>query len=251
MIVNLISPDGTLRQPLPEQLRDDLRQGRAGPAAGRGRHHLPRPARLQPAGLARPRQAGGPEPERHGRGHRHQPAERAGGRRADRPAARARRASNSSSPSTPWAGSPSRSSSPTSSSRPAPASPSGIRRRRRLPAATARAARRSLSDRHRPACTDVVDSLPASSGSATSARVELGSQQYDQSCTLDGQPSVALSIYQLPGSNALDTRQGRLRQDEGAARPASPTAWTTRSSTTPRPSSASRSTRSSTRCATR
>ena len=36
-------------------------------------------------------------------------------------------------------------------------------------------------------------------------RVELGSQQYDQSCTLDGQPSVALSIYQLPGSNALDT----------------------------------------------
>jgi hydrophobe/amphiphile efflux-1 (HAE1) family protein len=37
------------------------------------------------------------------------------------------------------------------------------------------------------------------------ARVELGSQQYDQSCTLDGQPSVALSIFQLPGTNALDT----------------------------------------------
>jgi multidrug efflux pump len=36
-------------------------------------------------------------------------------------------------------------------------------------------------------------------------RVELGSQQYEQSCTLDGQPSVALSIYQLPGSNALET----------------------------------------------
>jgi multidrug efflux pump subunit AcrB len=35
--------------------------------------------------------------------------------------------------------------------------------------------------------------------------IELGSQQYEQSCTLDGQPSVALSIYQLPGSNALDT----------------------------------------------
>ena len=43
---------------------------------------------------------------------------------------------------------------------------------------------------------------------ATSARVELGSQQYDQSCTLDGQPSVALSIYQLPGSNALNTADG-------------------------------------------
>ena len=37
------------------------------------------------------------------------------------------------------------------------------------------------------------------------AQVELGAQQYDQSATLDGKPSVALSIYQLPGSNALDT----------------------------------------------
>lgn len=37
------------------------------------------------------------------------------------------------------------------------------------------------------------------------ARVERGSQQYDQSCTLDGQPSVALSVYQLPGANALNT----------------------------------------------
>ncbi len=40
------------------------------------------------------------------------------------------------------------------------------------------------------------------------AKVELGSRQYDQSCTLDGKPSVAVSIYQLPGSNALDTAQG-------------------------------------------
>jgi multidrug efflux pump len=38
--------------------------------------------------------------------------------------------------------------------------------------------------------------------------VQLGSQQYDQSCTLDGRPSVALSIFQLPGSNALDTASG-------------------------------------------
>src|SRR5262249_11546264 len=37
------------------------------------------------------------------------------------------------------------------------------------------------------------------------ARIELGSQQYDQSCALDGRPSVALSIYQLPGSNAIKT----------------------------------------------
>jgi hydrophobe/amphiphile efflux-1 (HAE1) family protein len=40
------------------------------------------------------------------------------------------------------------------------------------------------------------------------ARIELGSQQYDQSCTLDGRPSVALSIYQLPGSNAIKTARG-------------------------------------------
>ena len=37
------------------------------------------------------------------------------------------------------------------------------------------------------------------------ARIELGAQGYDQTCTLDGQPSVALSIYQRPGSNALQT----------------------------------------------
>ena len=37
------------------------------------------------------------------------------------------------------------------------------------------------------------------------AHLELGAQQYDQSCTLDTEPSVALSIYQLPGSNALQT----------------------------------------------
>ncbi len=37
------------------------------------------------------------------------------------------------------------------------------------------------------------------------ARIELGAQGYDQTCTLDQQPSVALSIYQRPGSNALET----------------------------------------------
>jgi hydrophobe/amphiphile efflux-1 (HAE1) family protein len=39
-------------------------------------------------------------------------------------------------------------------------------------------------------------------------RVELGAQQYEQSSTLDGQPAVALSIYQLPGTNALQTANG-------------------------------------------
>ena len=36
------------------------------------------------------------------------------------------------------------------------------------------------------------------------ARIELGAQNMDQRCTLDGMPSVGMAIYQLPGSNALD-----------------------------------------------
>lgn len=47
------------------------------------------------------------------------------------------------------------------------------------------------------------------------ARTELGALGYDQVCTLDGQPSVALSVYQLPGSNALRTaQQVRLKMEE-------------------------------------
>jgi multidrug efflux pump subunit AcrB len=42
-------------------------------------------------------------------------------------------------------------------------------------------------------------------------KVELDAQQYDTSCTLDGRPSVALSVYQLPGSNALKVA-GAVRQ---------------------------------------
>jgi multidrug efflux pump len=36
------------------------------------------------------------------------------------------------------------------------------------------------------------------------ARIELGAQNYNQSCLFDGHPSVGLGIYQLPGTNALD-----------------------------------------------
>ncbi|MCC6417446.1 MAG: efflux RND transporter permease subunit [Gemmataceae bacterium] len=47
------------------------------------------------------------------------------------------------------------------------------------------------------------------------ANIELGAQSYDQACTLDGKPSVALSVYQLPGSNALDVaRRVRERMDQ-------------------------------------
>jgi multidrug efflux pump len=37
------------------------------------------------------------------------------------------------------------------------------------------------------------------------ARIELGAQQYDQLCRLDGEPSVGMNVYQLPGSNAIHT----------------------------------------------
>jgi multidrug efflux pump subunit AcrB len=47
------------------------------------------------------------------------------------------------------------------------------------------------------------------------ATVQLGAQSYDQTCTLDGQASVALSVYQLPGSNALkvaDAVKSRMKE---------------------------------------
>ncbi len=36
------------------------------------------------------------------------------------------------------------------------------------------------------------------------ARLELGAKNQDMQCSLDGQPSVGLSVFQLPGSNALE-----------------------------------------------
>jgi multidrug efflux pump len=42
---------------------------------------------------------------------------------------------------------------------------------------------------------------------AGTPKVDLMAQQYDTSCTLNGQQSVALSVYQLPGSNALAVSQ--------------------------------------------
>lgn len=43
------------------------------------------------------------------------------------------------------------------------------------------------------------------------ARLDLGAKNEDVSCTLDGQASVGLAIYQLPGSNALATAD-RIRK---------------------------------------
>ena len=46
------------------------------------------------------------------------------------------------------------------------------------------------------------------------ARIELGAQNYNQSCTFDGKPSVGLGIYQLPGTNALDVGNSVRRKME-------------------------------------
>src|SRR6185295_8177796 len=40
------------------------------------------------------------------------------------------------------------------------------------------------------------------------ARVELGSQDYSVTGHLDGNPSAIIAVYQLPGSNAVDTAAG-------------------------------------------
>jgi hydrophobe/amphiphile efflux-1 (HAE1) family protein len=46
------------------------------------------------------------------------------------------------------------------------------------------------------------------------ARIELGAQQYDQFCLLDGKPSVGLAVFQTPTANALDTADGIRKKME-------------------------------------
>jgi multidrug efflux pump subunit AcrB len=66
------------------------------------------------------------------------------------------------------------------------------------------------------------------------ADIKLGAQTYDQGCTLDGQPTVALSIYQLPGSNALETaRRVREKMEELSARFPKGVSYTIAYDTTP------------------
>ena len=50
---------------------------------------------------------------------------------------------------------------------------------------------------------------------ATFGGIQLGAKIEDTSCSLDGQPSIGLGIFQQPGSNALDTAEAiRERMDE-------------------------------------
>ncbi|QJW98116.1 efflux RND transporter permease subunit [Frigoriglobus tundricola] len=49
--------------------------------------------------------------------------------------------------------------------------------------------------------------------------VQLGALSYDQTCTFDGTPSVALAVYQLPGTNAIATaNRVRSKMNELKAR---------------------------------
>jgi multidrug efflux pump len=50
------------------------------------------------------------------------------------------------------------------------------------------------------------------------ARVELGAKNQDQSCRLDGKPSVGLAIFQLPGTNAIDTSKNVKHKMEELAK---------------------------------
>ena len=47
------------------------------------------------------------------------------------------------------------------------------------------------------------------------ARVQMGAQNYNQSCLFDGKPSVGLAVFQLPGTNALDVAENvRAKMEE-------------------------------------
>ena len=67
---------------------------------------------------------------------------------------------------------------------------------------------------------DVVrNDLYDEAGNVTEKGVELGAKNYDVNSYLDGEPSVTLAIFQLPGSNALDTAKAiRTKMEELKAR---------------------------------
>ena len=90
------------QQPRTEQLRHDPTSRRIGAADRRGRHHLPRTARLQHEALARSGKNGLSQPHGQRRGPRRPAAEHPGRGRPDRPAAGPSRASFSIHDDHPW-----------------------------------------------------------------------------------------------------------------------------------------------------
>ncbi len=59
---------------------------------------------------------------------------------------------------------------------------------------------------------DVISDSRKLSNDRTYGGIELGAKNQDTSCTLDGQPSIGMAIYQQPGSNAIDTAK-RIRTE--------------------------------------
>ena len=59
------------------------------------------------------------------------------------------------------------------------------------------------------------------------ARVELGSQDYSVDGHLNGKPSAVIAVYQLPGSNAVETAAGVRKLIDGSEEAISRTTWTT------------------------
>ncbi len=55
--------------------------------------------------------------------------------------------------------------------------------------------------------SDVVSEQRPVPGGGSFGGIELGAKSSDMSCALDGSPSVGIAVYQLPGSNALNTAQ--------------------------------------------
>ena len=155
-----------LRPALPEQLRPAARQGRARPPAGRQRRLDARPARLQHAGLGRPREALGPEHDGRRRGRGDPRAEHAGRRRDDRPAAGP-------------AGQPLQITLSTQG-------------RLSEPEEFAEIIVKCSPDGRITRIKDI-------------GRVELGAKNQDVSCKVNGKPSVSMAVFQLPDANALDT----------------------------------------------
>ena len=67
-------------------------------------------------------------------------------------------------------------------------------------------------------------------GESSSSGVELGAKNYDVNSYLDGEPAVTLAVFQLPGSNALETAEAiraKMEELKAISRGASSTASTT------------------------
>ena len=170
-----------LRPALPEQLRADEREGRPGPPQGGRRRRLPRPARLQHAGLAGPEQAG---VSRHD-GRRGDP----GDSRTERPG----RGGRIGQPPVPEARLPFQLTINTQGR---------IESAEDFDKVIVKTGQRGqnvyLKDVAR-------ETKFAPDGRELEKGVELGAKNYNVNSYLDGKPAVTLAVFQLPGSNALKT----------------------------------------------